>query len=176
MNGGLYELSVISPGPSVGTSTLRCESQGPGGSHKSAWRLLSAEIDVLQKTGGLDMHSLNVLSSTKSLISSPRHVSAFRNSVNYSLDIAGGSVTPWASCVRRLNDASELEAEISVSGSPRDENRVELLLLAALSWLRSIYADYLDRAPHPDRRRGRARAGQSAADPTDVAEWVGCWV
>jgi len=176
MGGGLYELRIGPVKPSVGTVTLECTGQNGGGSHKAAWKELDALLSLLAAVGGLDMHSLDVVTSTRRLISTPRHVSAFRNSVNYSLDIASKPVKAWTSELSRLRDASDLEAAISSAGSPRDENRIELLLLASMSWTQLLYAEYLDRAVRPDRRRHRARAKAIMADDVGVSAVVARWV
>lgn len=175
MRGGLYELTRR-PGSSVGFSTLRCEKQSGGGSHKNAWAEVNNLLDTLLLTGGLDLKSVNVLASMKNLIDRPQGLSAFRNKVNYSLEIAGNPVSLWATETTRILDSDALESVIGTGAPSRDEHRIELLLLAMLSWTRTLYADYLDRASRPDQRRKRARDSAIASEDPATAAVLQRWL
>ncbi|PFG17910.1 hypothetical protein ATK74_2487 [Propionicimonas paludicola] len=172
---GLYDLRVVQ-GPSVNTSTLICKPQGQGGSHKAAWRELDLVLADLLTLGGLDLTSTNIISTLRTLISHPQHVSAFRNAINYSLDIASKPMKMWTSEIGRVSDVAALEQSLSTLQHRRGEHRIEVLLLATLSWQRDLYSDYLARAVRPDRRPKRQRAEAVALDGAPVGPLLQEWI
>lgn len=176
MRGGLYEITLSSVKPAVGSSTLICVPQGGGGSHKAMWRGLDLEIALLTQIGGLDKRSVDILSSVRSLIMGPPHVSSYRNAVNYSLEIAERPVTAWTTELRRITDSLELELAISRTLNGRPEHRIELLMLATLAWNRDLYRDYLGRATRPDLRRGRVRKKSISSEDSVVTEMLERWI
>lgn len=175
-HGGLYEFTISPIAPSVGTSTLLAVKASGGGSHKAAWNSLNGVIGQLMGVGGLDIRSLNILSVVQGLISGPPHVSAYRNTVNYSLDVAMATVAPWSSELRRVRDAAKLEAALGVTAPVRAEHRIELGMLVAMSWLKALYADYLARADRPDRRRSTNRTAAVNGDSVEVAALLTEWL
>lgn len=168
MPSGLYGLTIAGQ-PTVGTTTLLCQSQGGAGSHKAAWRGLDGRLQQLALTGGLDLRSVQIISQLRGLISTPRPVSAFRNSVNYSLEIASRPVPAWDTYLTELGDVTALEAQIYATPPSRGEQRLELLTLACLSWLKSLHDDYLLRTKRPDRRRADKRRSLPVAPGPEAA-------
>lgn len=168
MPAGLYSLTIAGKS-TVGTTTLACRAQGGGGSHKLAWKGLDEQLRRLALTGGLDLRSVQIISQLRSLISTPRPVSSFRNSVNYSLEIASNPVPSWNTYLTDLSDAAALEAQIYAAPPARGEQRLELATLACLSWLKSLHGDYLLRTKRPDRRRADKRRSLPAAPGPEQA-------
>lgn len=174
LGGGLYSVTT-GPGAGARTTEIRCRKVSGGGSHKAGWLALREVSHELLSVGGLDLRSTNVIDTYQQLIQSPQHVSAFRNNINYSLDIASAPVQAWASELTRLSSTASLETAISSNAAIRGEHRVELLMLGALSWTRDIYADYMGRAARPDRRRRQQRASTLALEAPAVASALAPW-
>lgn len=174
--GGLYEFTIAPTVRSIGTTTLVAVQASGGGSHKAAWNAFDGVVGQLMGVGGLDMRSLNILSEIHGLIAGPPHVSAYRNSVNYSLDVSTSSVSQWPSELSRIKDVANLEAALGVTAHGRAEHRIEQGMLVAMSWLKALYADYLARADRPDRRRATQRRAAVNGDRVPVAALLREWV
>jgi hypothetical protein len=138
---------------------LRVEGRrgGSAGSHHGAWSALHGLFGELSSVTGNDMHTQEVLQGLADLVVAPVHLSAFRNALNYGLDEGPWTRASWPCLLRDVHSAGSVE-EAVLRGTKREEQRVELLMLACGSLVRALFEDYRQRVKADARpRKWRAK-------------------
>lgn len=107
---GLMSLQRLPTSTSVGTVTVELSKTGSGSSHRKGWTALTSIIRPLFALRGLDTRTLLALRELVTLIDRPTSVSTYRNSVNYSLDVAASPVQPWTTLLEQVEDDADLQS------------------------------------------------------------------
>ncbi len=139
---GLWSVTTV-PLTNTGSPILRVRGERGGsmGSHRASWDELASLFAVLSGVAGNDSYTGAVLQSLADMVKGPDHVSAFRNALTYGLDEGPWSRPSWRCLLRDLQTPADVE-DAAYSGTPKDEQRVEILMLACGSLVRTLFDDY----------------------------------